>query len=142
VATGKHRERLDIYARGWATADPKGAMEWLALQPPDQQGRLTSAFLRGLANSDPAAALSYIGTHLLDQSNGLMTEVFDGVVQRNGIQKAEEMLSSLRTRADISENIKGAYYWNLATRQIHMARLREDPESILDWADRTAGVGL
>jgi hypothetical protein len=137
LADGKNLHRLDALASGWATADPRAAMDWLATLPAEQQARLAGAFVVGLANSDPEAALSYIGTRMPEQREGLMGRVVEGLIQREGFQRAEEMLPGLQARTDIPSSIKGAFYWQIADRQIRMARIRNDPEAVLAWVDRT-----
>ncbi|MEO8351861.1 MAG: hypothetical protein ABI680_09015 [Chthoniobacteraceae bacterium] len=138
-STGQDQGNALLLMTGWAGSDPNAAQAWLDMQKPDLRNKLAPAVLNGLARSDPQSAVTFLASHVPDRRDNLVPQMTDEIIQRGGVRESDDLLAAMRARDDIPYEIKGSVFGGAAGRQIELARLRGEPETLLDWADKYIG---
>lgn len=133
------RHRVGWMLKGWLSNDPKGGIQWFATQPAATQEWLINDFVIGISRTDPKQALTMAAQQSQNVWNGTIPYILANAVQLGGLRANEELLVAMRDRPDIPDTMKGMAFGNTALRRIDIARTRDQPLSVLDWANQYVG---
>jgi len=127
---GGGRMSQNVVLTGWASADPKAAMEWLNAYEGEGKDWLSMSIVNGMAKSDPEGALKYVSAleREEDRARGAET-IAREMIRLGGADKAVAWLNGL-TDPDMKS---GAF------RTVAEQIMRGDPAKAAEWIKTYAG---
>jgi hypothetical protein len=133
------QERAQGLLIGFADSNPKMAREWFDAQPPQMQERLLDSLLTGLGRSEPAHAIAIALTRPPPTQGRLVPAIVGSVVERGGFTAADSLLSSIVSRADLSDQDKRNVFWAIAQKKIAISKIDGDPFAAATWLESYLG---
>ncbi len=117
---------------GFASAEPKAAVEWFHNQAPELRPQLLNSLLAGLGRSDASAAIALI----FDQPQQIWepgaAQIVEAATQTGGFRAGEEIFESIRGRADVPDPLKGKILYELVQKKITTG---SDVPKLLGWLE-------
>ncbi len=103
---------------GFASADPKGAMEWFKKQPPELRPQFFNSLLAGLGRSDGKTAIALILDQPRDTWEPGAARIIEGAMQSGGFRAGEELFEFIKSRSDVPDPLKGKILFDLVQKKI------------------------
>lgn len=109
--------------KGWANADPKGAVAWFDKQPPDVQQRFSGHMIAAIARVDPKTALEVTFRPGKKYAvAGTVTAVVNSAVNLVGVKGTEDLFMEMRGRPELADEAKHAVFAKLAEKKLAAAQ--------------------
>lgn len=117
---------------GFASAEPKAAVEWFNKQAPELRPQLFNSLLAGLGRSDGKSAIALILDQPRETWEPGAAKIVQGAMQSGGFRAGEELFEFIKSRADFPDPLKVTILFELVQRKITTGA---DGSKLLGWLD-------
>ncbi len=132
-------EAISYLMRGWSEKNPQDATDWFMQLPPDNQPKLIAELISGVAHNDPSKALGLIAMDKDFQNDDASSNIMRETIQAGGFRAAEDLVGTLKDRADLPWPTKGQVFRELASREVELITTAGTPLAGLDWMEQFVG---